>query len=99
MLAFKSADHPLDAWIKRALEICKDHGGMPEMDEAGSNEPSHRSGAAGAWRERFIRLPYYLEQAVARGILLWTFETSMTWERMRDFHRTIIASPRTPSSE
>jgi hypothetical protein len=49
MLAFESADHPLDAWIKRALEICKDHGGMPEMDEAGSNEPSHRSGAAGAW--------------------------------------------------
>lgn len=28
---------------------------------------------------------------MARGILFWTFETSMTWERARDFHQKIIA--------
>ncbi|MBI3799586.1 MAG: FAD-binding oxidoreductase, partial [Deltaproteobacteria bacterium] len=26
MLGFESADHPLDAWINRALECCADHG-------------------------------------------------------------------------
>src|SRR5205823_1426885 len=27
MLGFESADHPLDAWINRALQCCADHGG------------------------------------------------------------------------
>jgi alkyldihydroxyacetonephosphate synthase len=88
MLAFESADHPLDAWIMRALEICRDHGGVPEAG-AQDNENAHRSGPAGAWREKFIRAPHYTEHAVARGILAWTFETAITWERFRDFHTTI----------
>ena len=27
VLAFESADHPLEPWMKRALECCADHGG------------------------------------------------------------------------
>ena len=27
MLGFESADHPLEAWIERAVELCRDHGG------------------------------------------------------------------------
>lgn len=50
--------------------------------------------AAGAWRNRFIRAPHYSEHAVARGILSSTFETSMTWERFRDFHQKITAIAR-----
>ena len=88
MLTFELADHPLDAWMHRALEICRDHGGVPETDALDSDDPQ-RSGPAGAWREKFIRAPYYTEHAVARGILAWTFETSITWERFRDFHATI----------
>ena len=87
VLAFRSADHPLDAWMARALEICRDHGGV--ADPAADDENAHRSGAAGAWRNKFIRAPHYGEHAVARGILSSTFETSMTWERFRDFHRKI----------
>src|SRR5262249_28000392 len=30
MLTFESADHPLDAWMARALEICRDAGGTPD---------------------------------------------------------------------
>src|SRR6266576_754745 len=30
VLAFESADHPLDAWMARALECCADHSGTPE---------------------------------------------------------------------
>jgi alkyldihydroxyacetonephosphate synthase len=88
MLTFESADHPLDAWMARALEICRDCGGVPDT-AALEDENSHRSGAAGAWRNRFIRAPHYSEHAVARGILASTFETSMTWERFRDFHGKI----------
>ena len=87
VLAFESADHPLDAWMKRALEICAGHGGVPEP--GADDENAHRSGAAGAWRNKFIRAPHYGEHAVARGILSSTFETSMTWERVRDFHQKI----------
>ena len=88
MLAFESADHPLDAWMSRALEICRDHGGVPDTGALDGENPQ-RSGAAGAWRDKFIRAPHYTEHAVARGILAWTFETSITWERFRDFHATI----------
>jgi len=89
VLAFESADHPLDAWMKRALEICADYRGRP--DASADEENSHRSGAAGAWRNKFIRAPHYSEHAVARGILSSTFETSMTWDRFRDFHAAVTA--------
>ncbi len=88
VLAFEGADHPLDAWMKRALEICADHGGIADQSDP-DDENAHRSGAAGAWRNRFIRAPHYSEHAVARGILSSTFETAMTWDRMRDFHQKI----------
>ncbi len=88
MLAFESADHPLDAWMGRALEICRDHGGTAETDALEGDNPQ-RAGPAGAWRDKFIRAPHYTEHAVARGILAWTFETAMTWERFPPFHATI----------
>ena len=88
VLAFEGADHPLDPWMKRALEICEAHGGKADPNAA-DDENAHRSGAAGAWRNKFIRAPHYSEHAAARGILSSTFETSMTWDRMRDFHTKI----------
>ncbi len=89
VLAFESADHPLDMWMNRALAICRDHGGVEEKSDG--DDQAHRSGSAGAWRNRFIRMPYYSEHAIARGILLWTFETSITWERFEDFHEKLTA--------
>jgi len=79
--------------MSRALEICRDCGGVADQS-ALEDENSHRSGAAGAWRNRFIRAPYYTEHAVARGLLATTFETSMTWERFHDFHATIMQASR-----
>ena len=67
-------------------------GGLMSPDAAAlEDENSHRSGAAGAWRNKFIRAPHYTEHAVARGILSSTFETSMTWERFPSFHEQIMA--------
>ena len=66
---------------------CRDE--AQPADPADDDENAHRSGAAGAWRNKFIRAPHYGEHAAARGILSSTFETSMTWERARDFHHKI----------
>ena len=32
ILAFESADHPLQAWMSRALEMVRDHGGEYDAD-------------------------------------------------------------------
>jgi alkyldihydroxyacetonephosphate synthase len=83
VLAFESADHPLDAWIARALECCADHGGTPERP---GERDAHREGAAELWRNAFIRMPYARERMIRRGIIADTFETAITWERFESFH-------------
>ena len=81
MLGFESADHPLDAWMERALECCRDHGGaLPAAPAVGE-----RGEAEGAWREAFLRMPYLRDTMVAGGILAETFETAMTWDRLDAF--------------
>lgn len=84
VLAFEGADHPLSAWMARALEICRDCGG--EYNDGRDTAGSHRSGAAGEWRNAFIRAPFYREILIPRGIIVDTFETAITWDRFRDFH-------------
>lgn len=87
VLAFESADHPLDAWLRRALELCADYAGLP-APEAGQHE-SHRSGAAGAWRERFLRMPWAREALTARGILSDTVETAIPWEHFAHLYTSV----------
>ena len=87
VLAFESDDHPLGAWMTRALELCADHGG--EVETEGAESQSHRAGAAGRWRDRFMFLPYFKEHMCARGIFRDAYETSITWDRFKDFHANI----------
>jgi alkyldihydroxyacetonephosphate synthase len=89
VLAFESADHPVDAWMKRALECCADFGGAPE---AAGGADAHREGAAGQWRNAFIRMPYGREKMAPRGIISDTFETAITWDRFETFHDTVKAA-------
>jgi alkyldihydroxyacetonephosphate synthase len=89
VLAFESADHPLDAWMDRALECCADHSGVAESPGTANG---HREGAAGAWRNAFIRMPYARECLVRRAIIADTFETAITWERFEAFHDTVKAA-------
>ena len=96
VLAFESADHPLDAWIGRALECCSDHGGSPESTGV---TDGHREGAAGLWRHAFIRMPYAREHLVKRAIIADTFETAITWERFETFHDTVKAATETAIRE
>jgi alkyldihydroxyacetonephosphate synthase len=86
VLAFESADHPLEPWMKRALECCADHGGMLE---ASSGTDTHREGAAGIWRNAFIRMPFAMERLILKSVINDTFETSITWNRFEQFHDAI----------
>jgi alkyldihydroxyacetonephosphate synthase len=83
VLAFESGDHDVAPWMKRALECCADHGGTPE---ASGGADAHRDGAAGLWRNAFIRMPYARELTITRAIINDTFETAITWERFEAFH-------------
>jgi alkyldihydroxyacetonephosphate synthase len=89
VLAFESADHPLGAWVARALECCADHGGTLENPDKAD---AHREGAAGLWRNAFVRMPYVREHLVRRAIIADTFETAITWERFEAFHDTVKAA-------
>ena len=83
VLAFESGDHHPDAWMHRALECCKDHGGVPERTDAAG-------GAAARWRTAFIRMPYARERMVPRAIITDTFETAITWDRFEAFHTAVV---------
>ena len=92
VLGFESGDHPLDAWIARALECCADHGGTPEST---AERDAHREGAAESWRNAFIRMPYARERMIRRAIIADTFETAITWERFEEFHDAVKAATET----
>jgi alkyldihydroxyacetonephosphate synthase len=82
VLAFESADHAVDAWRARALELARDHGGRLLPD----------AGPAQAWRTAFIRMPYHREVQVPAGIIADTFETAITWDRLEGFHGAVTAA-------
>jgi alkyldihydroxyacetonephosphate synthase len=79
VLAFESADHPVDAWQARALEAARDHGGRLLADDRETE----------AWRTAFIRMPYAREVQVPAGIIGDTFETAITWDRFEAFHAEV----------
>jgi alkyldihydroxyacetonephosphate synthase len=89
VLGFESADHPLDAWLGRALELASDHGGSFDREaaaqalkpRAANEDAPQRQGAAGVWRNAFIRMPYYRDVTLGLGIISDTFETAITWDR------------------
>jgi alkyldihydroxyacetonephosphate synthase len=91
VITFESADRPQEPAMQRALEIVRAQGG--EYDEqAPGREGAQREGAAGQWRDAFIRMPYNREALTPRGIIVETFETAITWDRFPDFHAQVKAA-------
>jgi alkyldihydroxyacetonephosphate synthase len=84
VLSFESADHHLKPWMDRALQICGDYGGEWDRN-ALAEEDSQRRGAAGNWRDKFLRGPYLREHAIARGVMRDTTESCITWDRYMEF--------------
>jgi alkyldihydroxyacetonephosphate synthase len=102
VLGFESADHPVDAWIGRAVELCADHGGhVPEGvtisapatgADGDTREVAGREGAVGAWRNAFLRAPYGRDALVRMSVVVETFETACTWDRFPDLHHQVTTT-------
>ncbi|MGK8512969.1 FAD-binding oxidoreductase [Nocardia asiatica] len=82
VLGFESADHPVDEPMRRAVQICREHGGaIPDgVRGADSAEDPARTGAAGTWRSSFLRMPYQRDALAAQSMIVETFETACTWD-------------------
>jgi alkyldihydroxyacetonephosphate synthase len=96
ILGFESADHPLQAWMSRALELVAGHGGSYDAEAvarsmAAPGTGEHKIGAAGAWRNAFLRMPYWRDPAVGLGVIMDTFESAITWERFEEFYNGVKA--------
>ena len=63
VLGFESADHPVEPWMDRALELCR----RPRGRRRRRREPAadRRTDSVGAWREAFLRAPYLRDMFVA----------------------------------
>jgi alkyldihydroxyacetonephosphate synthase len=94
VLGFESADHPVDAWISRAVELCRDHGGaVPDgvaLSGPDAGASAGREGAVGAWRNAFLRAPYGRDALVRMSVIVETFETACTWDRFPALHAGVI---------
>lgn len=98
VLGFESADHPLDAWIDRGIELCADHGGRldepprrtgPDQEGAQKADGSGED-AVGAWRSAFLRAPYTRDALVRMSMIVETFETACTWDRFATLHAAVV---------
>jgi len=75
VLGFESIGPGVDADAAYALQLCQDVG--VRVVESGPR------GASGkAWRSTFVRAPYLREQLLLLGVLVETFETAVTWDRL-----------------
>ncbi|HEY2813823.1 MAG TPA: FAD-binding oxidoreductase [Acidimicrobiales bacterium] len=87
VLGFESADHPVDAWIERAVELCRDHGGVVPEVRSGATEDS-----VGTWKNSFLRAPYGRDALVAMGVIVETFETACVWSQFEALHAGATAA-------
>jgi alkyldihydroxyacetonephosphate synthase len=55
-------------------------------------EAGPRGSSGEAWRSTFVRAPYLREQLILLGVLVETFETAVTWERLHGLVAQVTAS-------
>jgi alkyldihydroxyacetonephosphate synthase len=101
LVAFESADHPLDAWMSRALEICREQGGAFREGAGKTREDGEgdREGAAGTWRKMFVQGPYLRDAIASLGLVVETFETAVTWDRFPAFHAAVLEATQRAARE
>jgi len=106
LLSFESAHHPMDDQLGLALEAATSHHGEApvltgrKLDTEARNRPiNSESGAAESWRGAFLLAPYLRDTFVACGVLSETFETAITWDRLEEFHATVMETARRAVAE
>lgn len=92
LVAFESADHPLDAAIARAIAIGAEHGGLcphgPRRSDAETDAAADDT-AAGQWKSAFIDAPYLQSSLITLGVVADTFETACTWAAFPTLHAAV----------
>ena len=91
LVGFESADHAMTAWLARALELVRDHGGEIVSGPTEKDDAS-RSGDAGSWRQAFFDAPYLQSALLSIGVLSDTFETACTWAAFPELHARVTAA-------
>jgi len=106
VLGFESPHHPVEASLDAALTIAREHGGIPSPGSVGrfqsqerGNRPVGGDSAVDAWRGAFLLAPYLRDTFVACGVLSETFETAVTWDRLEEFHATVMETTRAAVAE
>ncbi|HKC49592.1 MAG TPA: FAD-linked oxidase C-terminal domain-containing protein, partial [Myxococcota bacterium] len=96
VLGFESADHDLEPWMRRAVELCRDHAGVVPDDaiRTRGDDAATREGNAGTWRNSFIGAPYLRDALVSIGVLAETFETAITWDGFERLHQRVMTEVR-----
>ena len=89
MLGFESADHPVDAWLDRAVALCREHGGTLSGPRVVDDDGPVRDSATAAWRSSFLRMPYRRDALAQHGMIVETFETACTWDRFPALHAAV----------
>jgi len=75
VLGLESLHADLGSAAAAALTIAAD-AGLRVVDS------DDRSGGSASWRSSFVRAPYLREQLLLLGVLVETFETAVTWDRL-----------------
>jgi alkyldihydroxyacetonephosphate synthase len=103
VLAFESADHPIDPWLDRAVAIAAEHGGTitarrareTQSDTTSSVQHDAAPDASQNWRSSFLRMPYQRDALARRGVIAETFETACTWDAFDALHAAVMQAART----
>jgi alkyldihydroxyacetonephosphate synthase len=77
LVGFEAAGGSPEAELAVAATLARDAGGRVVSEQAGA-------AAADAWRGSFRQAPYLREQLVLLGVLVETFETAVTWDRLEE---------------
>jgi alkyldihydroxyacetonephosphate synthase len=74
---------PVDHDGALIAQVCEGHG-LARVDHGSGG------GAGEAWRSSFLRAPYLREQLVLLGLIVETFETAATWDRVEALISAVI---------
>ncbi|WP_099223130.1 FAD-binding oxidoreductase [Mycobacterium persicum] len=95
VLAFESADHPVDAWLARAVELAADYGGRTTARRGRETATSTTENDASTnWRSAFLRMPYQRDALARRSVIAETFETACTWAGFDTLHAAVTDAAR-----
>lgn len=90
LLLFESEHFEQRESMRRALSMCRNHGGKPRRPKHTESRTGPRTSAAGSWRSNFLKAPYLRDILATRGLVIETLETVVTWEHFDRLHREIL---------